>query len=254
VKHMTPTISVITPTLNAANSLPELISSLRNQTDKAFEFVVIDGGSNDDTPNIIANASDIVTCTISQPDNGPYDAMNKAINLAATNYYLVVGSDDTLYPDAVANFKSVIRERGVDIVVAAVDAGGVTRRGFHRGRSWLGHPAMITSHSVGMLFRKDLHARFGAYSLNYPLLADGFFIKQVCGNPEVTVAEGNFVAGRFGLSGKSNQNFIRSLCEMWQVQVDTGENPLLQYVLFQLRLLRYLPRVVVTQGNKQRPR
>ena len=240
-----PTISIVTPTLNAAGTLARLMDSLRAQTDSDFQFIVIDGGSSDGTQALIAAASDIVTFTSSEPDHGFYDALNKGIRAVQTDYYLVVGADDTLAPDAVSNFKSQVRKTGADVVVAGVQAGNRVRRGYHADRGWLGHAAMVTSHSVGMLFRSNLHERFGEYSRRYPILADGHFIKRVCQTPGIKVCEADFIAGNFGLQGMTNRNFINICCETWQIQIDTGEKPVLQFLLFQLRLLRYLPRIIV---------
>lgn len=241
---MNPTISVITPAINVKQLLPRLIASLRAQTDRDFKLIVIDGASTDGTQAEIAAASDIVTFTVSEPDHGIYDALNKGLRAVETDYYLVMGADDTLCPDAIANFKSAIQGTGADVIVASVKAGNSIRRGYHRRRAWLGHTAMVTSHSVGMLFRSELHKRFGEYSRRYPILADGFFIKNVCQASDIKVSEADFIAGEFGINGMSNRNFIKVLCETWQIQVDTGENPILQYFLFQLRLFRYFARVI----------
>lgn len=106
---------------------------------------------------------------------------------------------------------------------------------------------MVTSHSVGMLFRRSLHDTFGEYSMRYPMQADGYFIKQACLSRDVRVVAGDFIAGEFAHDGFSSRDAARALCETWQIQRDTGENPLLQYLLFQLRLLKYLPRII---GNR----
>ena len=246
---MKPTISVVTVALNAAKHLPGLISSLRDQTDPNFDYVVIDGASGDGTKEIIASARDIVTYTISEPDHGPYDALNKAIRAVKTDFYIVMGADDRLEPNAIANFRKVAEETGADVVIADVKAGKTIRRGYHPDRRWLGPARMITSHSVGTYMRTNLHRRFGDYSWRYPLLADIHYVKRLCLSPEVKVVAGNFLSGEFAMDGLSNSNFVRVLCEYWWVQRDTGENPLLQYLFFQLRALRYLPRVIVGPGR-----
>lgn len=239
-------ICVVTVTLNAGESIRRLIDSLRKQTDRSFEYVVVDGASTDDTCKIIHESSDVITYSTSEPDRGLYDALNKAVHIASkrAEYYLVLGADDILYPEAIENYKSVARRTDADVVVAGVKAGGGIRKGFHRRRAWLGHSAMITSHSVGMMFRCALHDRFGEYSLRYPLLADGHFIKRVCTADGVRVAAEGFTAGEFGLGGISNKELVRALCETWQIQNETGENRVVQYLLFQMRLLRFLPRVL----------
>ena len=241
---MKPTISVVTVTLNAAEHFPRLAASLRAQSERAFEFVVFDGASTDGTQEAIRAAGDVVSHTVSEPDEGFYDALNKAVRAVKTDFYVVLGADDRLEPTAIANFKSVAEREAADVVIADVRAGGEIRRGYHPERRWLGPASMFTSHSVGTLLRTRLHARFGMYSRRYPLLADSLYVKRLCLAPDVKVVAGNFVSGEFAMGGFSNRSFVQAACEYWWVQRDTGENPLLQYLLFQLRLLRYLPRVV----------
>lgn len=246
---MKPTISVVTVTLNAAKHLPGLVGSLRNQTDPAFDYVVIDGASKDGTKEIIASAGDIVTYTVSEPDHGPYDALNKAIRAVKTDFYIVMGADDRFEPTAIAKFKEVAEKTEADVVIADVKAGKTIRRGYHPERRWLGPARMITSHSVGTCMRTNLHNQFGYYSWRYPLLADIHYVKRLCLSPDVKVVAGNFLSGEFAMYGLSNSNFVRSLCEYWWVQRDTGENPFLQYLFFQLRVLRYFPRVITGPGR-----
>lgn len=241
---MKPTITVVTVTLNAAQFLPGLIASVRKQTDRDFKFIIIDGASKDGTQEIIARAKDVVTYTVSEPDRGFFDALNKALRVVETDFYLVMGADDQLDPDAIANFKTVAEKTGADVVIADVKAGNTVRRGYHPERHWMGPARMITSHSVGSYLRTSLHDKFGNYSWRYPLLADSHYLKRLCQSSDVKVVAGNFLSGEFAMDGFSNNNFVRILCEYWWVQRDTGENSLLQYLLFQLRVLRYLPRVI----------
>jgi glycosyltransferase involved in cell wall biosynthesis len=241
---MSPSISVITATFQCASSLEGLIASLRAQTDREFDFLIIDGGSKDATCEVIANSRDIVTFTVSEPDCGIYDALNKGIRTLRTDYYVVAGADDLFHPQAIANFKTVARSSDADVVVADVKAADTIRRGYHPDKAWRGHHRMVTSHSVGMLFRASLHERFGLYRLRYPLLADGYFIKRACGDAHVHTVAGNFIAGEFGVRGSSNERELQTLCELWEIQLATGENPLVQYLLFQSRILRALPRML----------
>lgn len=245
---MSPTISVITATFKCAPDLARLIGSLRAQTDRDFDFLVLDGGSADATNEVIASSGDIVTYTSSEPDRGIYDALNKGIRALRTEYYLVAGADDMLFPEAIASYKSAVRDTGADIVVAGVKAGNSIRRGYYPGNAWRGHHKMVTSHSVGMLFRASLHERFGPYSLRYPLLADGWLIKQACTDRSVRTVAGNFIAGEFGLRGSSNMARLQTYREMWQIQLATGENPLVQYLLFQGRLLKHRLRTLLKQA------
>jgi glycosyltransferase involved in cell wall biosynthesis len=206
---------------------------------------VIDGASKDQTQEIIAGAQDVVTFTVSERDYGFFDALNKGVRAVRTDYYVVLGADDVLFPDAIANYKAWAEQTGADMLIANVKAGNKIRRGYKPQNAWLGPAFMWTSHSVGTLLKRDLHKRFGEYSLRYPIYADSLFMKRVALSPETKVAAADFVAGEFSMDGGfSKENYVRSLCELWMVQRETGENPLLQYALFQLRLLRRLGRAV----------
>jgi glycosyltransferase involved in cell wall biosynthesis len=247
-----PTISIVTATLNSASDLPRLLASLRQQTDQAFEHAIVDGGSEDGTWEIIGSSRDVVTHAIREPDNGVYDALNKGIRITSADFYLVMGADDYLCPTAIENFKKIVLATDADVVVAAVIAGKIVRRGFRRNRAWLGHSAMVTSHSVGMLIKKQLHEQFGYYSLRYPTLADGYFIKRISKAADVNIVPADFIAGEFGIRGISNRSLVRVLCESWQIQVDTGEIPLIQYLLFQLRIFKNLPRIIGRFSNQKK--
>jgi len=90
--------SIIIPTYNAASTLQNCLQSVLDQTFTAFEVLLIDGCSTDDTMSIIKRYQDRyagVRC-ISEPDKGIYDAMNKGIGLAKAKWLYFLGSDDTL--------------------------------------------------------------------------------------------------------------------------------------------------------------
>jgi len=93
----TPTISIITATYNAAAVLPRLVESLIAQTDQDFEWVVADGASTDGTLEILEQAKTRLKNVVvdSRPDFGIYDAMNRAIKLSKSSYYLIVGADNS---------------------------------------------------------------------------------------------------------------------------------------------------------------
>jgi glycosyltransferase involved in cell wall biosynthesis len=244
-----PTISIVTATYNAAALLPRLVASLTAQTDQDFEWVVADGGSNDDTLKIAeeARASLKQVVLTSQPDFGIYDALNRAIKRTTAEYYLVIGADDVLDPSAVANFKRLGSQTRADILTAAVDYGGrcgILRR--PRGSAWLrGAMAYVTGHAVGAAFKKSLHDRksVGLYSKTYPICADQLFIKRVI-KSGASVAVGDFLAGSFGVNGISSTNIAGVHSEFFRVQLETERFKSLQVLLHILRLLKNFPKLL----------
>jgi glycosyltransferase involved in cell wall biosynthesis len=239
-------LSIITATFNAAQSLPNLIASLRRQTDQDFEWVVMDGGSTDGTVELLREAGDLRLVWRSEPDFGIYDALNKAIKCCMGDFYLVMGADDTLEPDSVANYKALGDATGADILTAAVDceSHGIVSK--PRGPAWLtGQMAYVTGHAVGSIYRKCLHedAKVGFYSKAYPVAADQLFIKRaVLSGANVTI--GDFLAGSFGKGGVSSVDVAGTLTEFFRVQLQTERCKSLQVFLFMLRLLKHFRKVV----------
>lgn len=90
-------LSIITVNLNNKSDLKITIDSIKSQSFKDFEYIIIDGGSTDGSLEVIKQNSDIVDFWISEPDQGIYDAMNKAINIAVGEYCFFINSGDYLY-------------------------------------------------------------------------------------------------------------------------------------------------------------
>jgi len=232
-----PTISLVTATFNASNSLPTLIDSLCNQTDRDFEWVVADGASDDGTIELLKSVTDIHVVISSQPDFGIYDALNRAVKNAKGDYYLVLGADDVLYPDSIASFRRIASNGQPDMVSARVKVNGKVY-GPRRGQPWLyGAFAYVTGHSVSTLIKKSLHEKFGYYSKFYPLVADQFFFKRA-GDAGARIELTDFVAGEYGTQGSSSRDVLGMLTEGFRVQLATGESKVVQSFLFLMRLIK----------------
>lgn len=94
---MKPLFSIITVTFNAANTLPVTLASVKSQSCKLYEHIIMDGASKDDTVNIAKNAYNDKLVIVSEPDNGLYDAMNKAIDKATGEYLIFLNAGDTFH-------------------------------------------------------------------------------------------------------------------------------------------------------------
>jgi glycosyltransferase involved in cell wall biosynthesis len=103
-------VSVITPSYNQGQYLEQTIQSVLNQTYSNIEYLVIDGGSTDNSVDIIKKHEKKIAYWISQPDNGQADAVNKGLKLAKGDLVCWVNSDDILYPDYVASRAQQFKE------------------------------------------------------------------------------------------------------------------------------------------------
>lgn len=106
-----PKFSIITVTYNAASVIVPTLKSVRAQTYSNYEYILVDGGSKDDTV-AIAKASGIEFAhIISERDKGIYDAMNKGIALATGDYLCFLNAGDAFYaPDTLQTIADAIAD------------------------------------------------------------------------------------------------------------------------------------------------
>lgn len=89
--------TIITSTLNCEKDLLDTSNSIREQSYKNFQWIIIDGLSNDQTLNVIHSNRDLIDNWISEPDAGIYNAWNKAIELIRGEWVIFLGAGDKFY-------------------------------------------------------------------------------------------------------------------------------------------------------------
>jgi len=162
---------------NAQNTIERCINSVLRQKFKNFEYIIIDGGSTDNTCEIISKHRNNIDVFISEPDNGIYDAMNKGIALATGDVVGTVNADDFYADDDVLNsIAKVFAEQDTSILYGDLDyvdqsdkiirkwrSGTYSRGMFNWG--WMPpHPTFYC--------KKILFDRLGAYKLDYGSAGD----------------------------------------------------------------------------------
>ena len=96
-----PLVSIITVVYNGAKTIQQTFESIRKQTYNNIEYIIVDGGSTDETLSIVKANKDIVSKWISEPDEGLYDAMNKGIKMAKGELVGIINSDDWYETDTI---------------------------------------------------------------------------------------------------------------------------------------------------------
>lgn len=182
-----PRISVITATYNAAAQLPHTIRSLREQTSRDFEWIVVDGNSDDGTQDLLRDSGDVVTRWISEPDRGIYDAWNKGCKMARGEWLVFLGAGDELVsPTTLAECLKHLEGISADATVAygrQVLLSPIGRTPLETiGAPWaqmqgkweIGRPALPPH---GATFqRKSLFAVDQPFDLRFPIASDSHFL------------------------------------------------------------------------------
>ena len=165
-------ISVITVNKNNAEGLRKTICSVKLQNKSIVEFIVVDGGSIDDSLAVIDDGKNIVDHLISEPDLGIYDAMNKGISIATGEYLVFLNSGDVFYNSEVLN-RFVNNGYNQDFVLGGVCLVHGTmhhksylpkRMGFFDFLEGVCHQGVFIKHNVFL--------KLGKYNIKYKITAD----------------------------------------------------------------------------------
>ena len=106
--------TIITPSLNYGRFIGDCLQSVADQKEVDLEHLVIDGGSRDDTAEVVAGFDH--ASWIQEPDEGLSDAINKGFDRARGDWVMWLNADDRFKPGALAAMLEVLRESQADIV------------------------------------------------------------------------------------------------------------------------------------------
>lgn len=206
-------ISIITVSYNSAKTIPDTIASVAAQDYESVEHIVVDGGSNDGTVQIVAGSTSI-SSFVSEPDEGIYDAMNKGLSMASGDIIGILNADDFYASNTVlTDIAKVFSDEKIDacygdlVYVDADKARRVVRywvsRKFKPGlfkRGWMpAHPTFFC--------RRSVYEQFGTFDLNYKIAADVELLFRFLEKFRIRSAYVPQVLIKMRLGGTTNQSF-----------------------------------------------
>lgn len=172
-----PLVSVITPSFNQGQFIEETILSIRNQSYKNIEHIVIDAGSTDQTLEILKKYSSSISW-ISEPDKGQTDAINKGIKRSHGEIIAYLNSDDLYLPETIKTVVDFFVERPeIDMVygdiihidkqsqyTATIKTGTILLEKYLTGILYLPQPTVF--------FRKEIIEKIGFFDERLHLAMD----------------------------------------------------------------------------------
>ena len=130
-----PKVSIITPSFNQVNFIENTIKSVLKQDYQNIEYIIIDGGSNDGTIDIIKKYEKDVAYWISESDNGQSAAINKGLKVATGDIIGWINSDDVYYENAISSAIQILNEHPeIDIVFGNFDYIDVKGKIIHQSK------------------------------------------------------------------------------------------------------------------------
>ena len=138
--------SIITVVLNAREDLANTIQSLKKQSFKKFEYIVIDGNSTDGSKELIERNKDFISKYLIENDNGIYDAMNKGLKISKGKYVGFINAGDKYTPNALNIIHKYLKSNNdVDFIFGTVKK-KILKHGFKKNRIFWNFD-FYTSHS-----------------------------------------------------------------------------------------------------------
>ena len=174
-----PKFSIITVTYNAGKVLEDTIQSVVFQTYRNVEYIIVDGGSTDNTLDVAHKYQERISKVISEPDKGLYDAMNKGIRMATGDYLCFLNAGDELHenetlqkivftlkgkelPDVIYGETAIVDEEGHFLHMRRLSTPEHLHWKSFKEGMLVCHQAFLTRRELALANPYDLRYRFSA--------------------------------------------------------------------------------------------
>ncbi|MEM9014181.1 MAG: glycosyltransferase [Pseudomonadota bacterium] len=210
-----PLVSIVTVVLKRAAPLAETIKSIQAQTYPEIEHIVIDGGSDDSTIDVIRNAEQNIAFWSSEPDEGIYDAINKGIRRATGHYVLILHAGDTYESEYIDRLVSAGRANRSAIVFSNYYHGDSPVECFAPTHGIYFHHLGL-NHSA-FLVPKSVYDTVGLYDPQLRIVSDALWMRLIYENDiEFIRAEGfGLTFARGGLSSAQSSAHRELVISEW---------------------------------------
>ncbi len=243
---MQPKITVITVCFNASDEIEQTILSVINQTYSNIEYLIIDGGSTDNTIDVIKKYEGKITKWVSEPDRGIYDAMNKGIKMASGEWLNMMNAGDRFENDHVLeNVFSINYPSNITFLYSD------SMEEYNDGRIYRtdkSHKELRLLHQAS-IYRRSLHEEHGYYVVTPKIIvSDLLFFASI---PENEFKKLPFPIASYKVGGVSSGGWCidQALCVKVVFRKLSFGRMLIIYVLNHLKMkipiLRYLQRLIL---------
>ena len=238
--------SIITVVFNREEKILRCINSLYRQSYKNYEHIIVDGASTDNTLSLIESVQPGVDRKIvSEPDNGIYDALNKAMTLCRGEFIGILHSDDLLADENVLSRVSDVLDKNPncdllygDLEFFKGDVENITRK-------WVSGTFSSTQLNLGWMpphptvfVRRESLVDNLFFDTSFKISADYEFLLRVLTQREVRISYIKSVLVRMETGGASTSglaSFSNSFCEDFKAAKRHLRFPMLNCVAKRLR-------------------
>ena len=218
-------VSIITTCYNREKTIAQAIESVLNQDYSDIEYIVVDGGSRDDSLKIIRSYGSRISKVVSERDGGMYEAINKGIKMAEGDIVGLLHSDDFLiHNHIISEIVERFKQTAADMVYGDglfVDADQTDKviRDWRSGnyRRWKVRLGWLPLHPT-VYIKRNVMGQYGLYNEKYQIAADSDFLLRYLYKADLKVEYlGKYVL-RMRMGGLSTDGKKRKA--MWKEDVE----------------------------------
>ena len=252
-KYKNPLFSIITVVYNGEKYLEKTIESVIKQKFKNFEYIVIDGGSTDNSVKIIEKFEKKIDYWVSEKDRGIYDAFNKGMRVSKGKFIGFINSDDIYKKNALKIISNYIeKNQQADFIFGSVKKHWGVLYGYkpHKIKySW----GFYSSHSTGFFIKRKVAEKVGFYNIKYKYHADyDYFYRLIVKNKMRGIStKKNEIVGIFRRGGFSSKiSFWKKLKEDIRIRYENDQNIFLLILIFINKFSRNIDQILKNIINK----
>lgn len=223
-------ISIITITYNSAKTIEDTIKSVIRQNYDEIEYIIIDGGSKDETLSIINNYKEHINVVVSEPDKGISDAFNKGIMKATGELIGIINSDDMLAENALFTLASKIKP-DTDIIYG--DIYRCNEDGSHMRLAKANDNVQVLRYGFSCMFhpatfiRKRAYDEYGVYEMYRYCMDRELLLRMYLGGANFQRVDEPLAIFRVG--GESCKCYYKTAIESMNVSIKYGFPKYLAY-------------------------
>lgn len=216
-------ISVVTITYNSEKTVEETLKSVVEQSCDDLEYIIIDGGSTDNTLKIIENYRERIAVVVSEKDAGISDAFNKGIRRATGDIIAIINSDDLLLPGALKKIEETIKPETDVLYGNAIMFGNDRQDSISIPMSLDQFKYRMAVLHPSTFIRKRAYEKYGLYDLHYKASMDrDLLAKMYFGGATFQYCDFEFAKFRTGDGASSKQFYKVALKEKEEISLKWG--------------------------------